>query len=162
MRLGFAICSLAVLSMAYASDQLAPSIDPYLADWDHFATGDKSLAPRIKSGKGEFERLLADALSNHLPSAPSRITFYMLVQVGGSVPVNSALGRAWSKYVGPGFPTTDPDENEQTFFVADFYAWWKAHRDPNQDLPLLQEWLDRDFAKKAVIPMCERLGKYRP
>ncbi len=90
------------------------------------------------------------------------MVFYMLVQVGGSTPVDSALGKAWADYAGPTFPVTDSGKGERVFFMADFHAWWKANRDPVNDLPLLHEWLGRDFARNMVVPMCERLAQYRP
>lgn len=137
------------------------SIDAYLQTWDRFAQGDNSLAPKLKEIWPEARNALISALEAEDPRAPSRLVFLMLVQVGGSVPVSSETGRAWGEYVGKDFPVQKTDTGD-AYFAPDFYSWWKAHQSSQYDLPLLREWLERDSAKKTVIPMYERLSHESP
>ena len=152
---------LAVFSMANAATPWNPSVDDYLVKWDRFAQGDNSLAPALREGKAAFESHLTDALVKKNPEAPSRLVFYGLVQVGGSIPVDTPLGRAWAGIAGTNFPVSD-DKGHRVYFAADFYAWWKAHGDLKHEMPLLREWAGRDWPRSTLIPMYERLATYRP
>jgi hypothetical protein len=134
--------------------------DAYLEAWDRFAQGDKALLPAVRDGKVSFELGLADALARRDVSAPSRLVFYMVVQVGGNLSANSPLGKAWRGYAAGDFPITQ-HESDPSYFAADLYAWWKAHSSPAHDLPLLREWANRAWSKATVIPMYERLATYK-
>lgn len=143
------------MTNAAAADLTA--VDRYLALWDAFAQGDKSLVPSIKEQWPAAEAALRSALLEKDPRAPSRVVFLTVVQVGGAIPVDSAMGRAWKAYA-PEFPEADLKGQKQ-YFAGDFWAWWVAHKSEKHDLQLLQEWARRDFARTTVIPMYERLAR---
>ena len=151
----------AALAMTSVAAPIANEIDAYLSAWDRFAQGDNSLRPTIREGKERFEASLADALNRRDPAAPSRVVFYSLVQVGGAISVESQLGRAWKAFAGPSFPVARGKEGS-TYFAADLYVWWKTHPSPDNELPLLSEWATRDWPKKSLIPMYERIATYHP
>jgi hypothetical protein len=149
-------CVLVVLTGVAKADALdLGPIDSHLAMWDRFAQGDRSLVPKMNETWPRARTALVEALKAKDPRAPSRLVFLMLVQVGGSVPVDSEMGQTWRNHV-PDFPAHEVD-SEKVYFAADFYAWWKRNESPQHDLPLLREWLSRDFARTHVIPMYERL-----
>lgn len=145
-----------VVAMACASQSDLAPIDDYLDMWDRFAQGDNALVPSLKEAWPDAQACLVKALTAKDPRAPSRIVFLMMVQVGGAIPVDSRLGRAWSGYVRD-FPVTKRESGD-VYFAADFYSWWKGHQSNQFDIPLLREWLSRDFARTSVIPMYERLA----
>jgi hypothetical protein len=145
------------LVLARASDGNLSPVDSYLAMCDRFAQGENSLAPKINDAWPAARESLIEGLNAKDPRSPSRVVFLMLVQVGGSMDVDSDLGHAWRNYVGD-FPVTE-DGSRKVYFAADFYSWWRQHQSTRNDLPLLREWMSRDFAKITVIPMYEGLSK---
>jgi hypothetical protein len=70
------------------------------------------------------------------------------------LPMSSTLGAAWLAYVGPTFPTSE-FRGEKIFAPWDLYAWWQRNKAPMHDFRRLEEWRQRDFAKRTVIPMYE-------
>jgi hypothetical protein len=43
------------------------------------------------------------------------------------------------------------------YFAADLYHWWLEHQKEYERYALFDEWAERGFAKKTVIPMYRRL-----
>src|SRR5262249_39487752 len=76
-------------------------VDQYLATWDRFARGANELVPFLKKNKGAFEAALVRLLNGKDRGAAGRLVFYPVVQVGGSIPVDSDLGRAAAAMLGP-------------------------------------------------------------
>src|SRR4051812_41256488 len=64
-------------------------VDGYLAKWDSFAQGDNQLVPFLRDNKPTFEVALTQLLKSGDRGAPARVVFYSVVQVGGSIPVES-------------------------------------------------------------------------
>jgi hypothetical protein len=157
MRTFVLVAMILWLVPARASEGNLSSVDSYLAMWDRFAQGENSFAREINDAWPAARESLIRGLNAKDPSFPSRVVFLMLVQVGGSMDVDSDLGRAWRNYVGD-FPVTE-DDSRKVYFAADFYSWWRRHQSTRNDLPLLREWLSRDFAMKTVIPMYEGFSK---
>ena len=142
-------------SATAAQVDLAP-IDRYLETWDRFAQGDNALVDRLNNDWPKARAALVKALEAKDRRAPSRIVFLTLVEVAGTVPVNSELGRAWRGYVGEAFPISD-HTGEKDYAAWDFYVWWTKNPAPHDDLPLLRQWLSREFARTTVIPMYEQV-----
>jgi hypothetical protein len=144
--------------IAPASRAEAPDlqlVDQYLQTFDRFAEGDESLVPQMKAAWPGAQAQLVGALRARDPRAPSRLVLLMLLQIGGSVPIESDIGRAWREYVGIDFPVHDT-KSAPVYFVSDFYFWWTENRSEKHDIPLLAQWVERDFAKESVLPMYRR------
>lgn len=144
--------------LAPASSAEAPDlqlVDQYLQTFDRLAEGDESQVPQIKAAWPGAQAQLVGALRARDPRAPSRLVLLMLLQIGGSVPIESEMGRAWREYVGIDFPVHDTGPTP-VYFVSDFYFWWTENRSEKHDVPLLAQWVERDFAKESVLPMYRR------
>ena len=134
-------------------------IDSYLATWDRFAQGANELVPQIKRDTPRFQQQLAEALSQGDRRAPSRLVFYAVVQVGGFIAYDSDLGRASERLVGSEVSIFTSEKGERSYFAGDLYFWWQRHRAEFESFPLYEEWQQRDFAKRTVIPMYESATK---
>lgn len=134
-------------------------IDSYLATWDRFAQGANELAPQLKRDTPQFQRQLAEALTQGDRRAPSRMVFYAVVQVGGFIAYDSDLGRACERLVGSEVSIFTSKNGERSYFAGDLYFWWQRHRAEFESFPLYDEWQQRDFAKRTVIPMYESATK---
>lgn len=131
------------------------AIDTYLAKWDRFARGEKSLAPELKREGPEFAAALERALKAKDKRAPARMVFSVVVQVGGGIPVDSELGRDAAALLGPEFPVVNT-KNSRMYFAGDLYFWWLEHQKDYEPYPLFDEWAKREFAQKTVVPMYKR------
>ena len=131
-------------------------LDAYLSDWDQFAQGHNELAAELASRAPEFERDLSAALAAQDPRAPSRLVFYLVVQVGGFLPVNTPLGVEAGKLVGPAFPAFKQPGAPDRYFAGDMWFWWVDHRNHFATFPLLDEWANREFARTVVLPMYQQ------
>jgi hypothetical protein len=87
--------------------------------------------------------------------------FFTVVRVGGFVPYESLLGRACEKLVHGDVPIFTSDKGERSYFAGDLYFWWERHQADFAPFPLLDEWRQRDFVKKTVMPMYEAATKKR-
>jgi hypothetical protein len=87
------------------------------------------------------------------------MVFYTVVQVGGSIPVGSELGKACASILGPDFPVTTTKEGERTYFSGDLYLWWEANRGKFEAYLLFDNWIKRDFAQTVIIPMFRSAAK---
>jgi hypothetical protein len=130
-------------------------VDDYLAKWDRFAQGENELVPFLKENKGQFETALARMLNAKDERAPARMVFYTVVQVGGSIPVDSELGKAAAITLGPDFPVTTAEDGKRLYFCGDLYFWWQDNQKKFKAYPLFDEWSKRDFAQTVAIPMYE-------
>jgi hypothetical protein len=75
-------------------------VDDYLAKWDRFSQGENELVPYIRDNKDSFESTLARILEAKDKRGPARMVFYAVVQVGGSIPLDSDLGKASADALG--------------------------------------------------------------
>lgn len=146
-----------------AKSRSAPSdsmdtIDNYLMAWDDFALGDNAKIEIINANKDAFENALSQALAKRDRRAPGRLVFLAVVMVGAPIGYNGKLGTAFRKIAGDVVPHTDSD-GEPSYFPGDIYFWWVKNKDKFEAYPLLDDWLQRDFAKQTVIPMYERVCK---
>lgn len=128
-------------------------VDQYLATWDRFARGANELVPFLKKNKGAFEAALVRLLNGKDRGAAGRLVFYPVVQVGGSIPVDSDLGRAAAAMLGPDVPVTTNKQGERVYFAGDLFFWWCDNGLSYDAYPLLEEWSGRDFARGVVVPM---------
>jgi len=137
-------------------------IDSYLTAWDKFAQGANDLVPRLKADTPEFQRQLAVALQQGDSRAPSRFVFYAVVQVGGFIPAESALGQAFRQSVGDAVSIfVSEKDGIRSYFAGDLYFWWESHKAAYPTFPLHEEWRQRDFARDVVIKMYEGAVKNR-
>ena len=134
-------------------------IDGYLGTWDRFAQGANELVPQLKRDTPQFQQQLADALTQGDKRAPSRLVFYAVVQVGGFITYDSDLGRACERLVGSEISIFTSEKGERSYFAGDLYLWWQRHRSEYDAFPLYDEWQQRDFSKRTVIPMYESATK---
>jgi hypothetical protein len=128
-------------------------VDEYLGKWDAFAQGAHALVPYLNENLAMFEDALARLLDAGDPRAPSRMVFYPVVQVGGFIDLNSPVGQAALRLLGPGFPVHRSDEKGGGYFAGDLYFWWQRERGSYERFSLFEEWENRDFAKTVAIPM---------
>ncbi len=128
-------------------------VDEYLSNWDSFAQGQNELVPILRDNKTEFLAALVRMLKSHDKRAPARMVFYPIVQIGGSIDVDSDLGQACAKIVGDDFPITNTKKGEQVYFGGDLFFWWEGNRERFESFPLFDEWMPRDFTQNVVIPM---------
>jgi hypothetical protein len=134
-------------------------IDRYLATWDRFAQGANELAPQIKRDTPRFQQQLTEALKQRDNRAPSRLVFYAVVQVGGFIAYDSELGRACEQLVGSEVSIFTSKTGERSYFAGDLYFWWERYRGEYETFSLYDEWRQREFAKKTVIPIYESVAK---
>jgi hypothetical protein len=132
-------------------------VDEYLVKWDQFAQGHKQLAPYLRDNKQKFELALAQLLRTGHRSAPARLVFYPVVQVGGAIPSDSELGVAARAVLGADFPITTTKEGQKVLFCADLYSWWQKQQSKFEHFQTFDDWIGRDFAKNTVLPMYQRL-----
>ncbi len=136
-------------------DQDIELIDAYLVKWDRFAKGEKSLVADINREGAAFVAALGRGLKAKDKRAPSRLVFSVVVQVGGGIPVDSEVGRHAATILGPDFPVVEVKQGK-VYFAGDLYFWWLEHQKEFNTFPLLDEWANREFAQKSVIPMYNR------
>jgi hypothetical protein len=132
-------------------------VDEYLEKWDQFAQGSNNLVPYLRDNKAQFEETLTQLLRSGDRQAPARMVFYAVVQVGGSIPADSPLGIAALTVLGGDFKVTATKDGKRILFAADLFVWWEKHQGEYDDFPIFDDWQDRDFAKKTVIPMYRRV-----
>jgi len=136
-------------------------VDDYLAKWDRFAQGENELVPFIRDNKDAFETALARLLQTKDKRGPARMVFYTVVQVGGFILVDSELGKASATLLGPDFPIFMSKEKTRAYFAGELYFWWLDNRDKYTAFPLFEEWSQREFTQKVVVPMYERTRKQK-
>jgi uncharacterized protein (DUF736 family) len=136
-------------------------IDGYLTNWDRFSQGANELVPQLKRDAPQFHAQLAEALKRGDKRAPSRLVFYAVVQVGGFIAYDSDLGRACERLVSSEVPIFTSEKGERSYFAGDLYFWWQRHRAEFESFPLYDQWSEREFAKKTVIPMYESATRKR-
>jgi hypothetical protein len=129
------------------------TVDDYLSKWDRFASGKNELVLFLKENKKSFEAALTRSLNAKDKRAPARMIFYPVVQVGGSIPVDSELGKAAATILGADFPVTTSNDGERNYFAGDLFFWWQDNGKKYEAYPLFEEWSKRDFAKSVVVPM---------
>lgn len=135
-------------------------IDAYLTTWTKFAEGANDLAPRVKYETPEFEHYLTAALRGNDRRAPSRFVYYAVVQVGGFIPVDSELGRAFHERIGDAVPIfTSQKDGKQRYFAGDLYFWWERHKSEYESFQLYDEWRQSEFAREVAIKMYESAAK---
>jgi hypothetical protein len=127
-------------------------VDDYLTKWDQFAQGQNSLMPGLKNREPEFKAALTRLLQGKDKRAPARMVFSAVVQVAGSIPVDSELGKAAAPFLGPDFPVTT-NKGERLYFASDLYFWWQQHSKEYEPFPVFDEWATREFAQTIAIPM---------
>lgn len=163
-----------LLDWMYASDEVTsedtgdsrpsedlPLVDSYLEKWDRFAQGENQLAVAINNDRLSFEAALARLLRAGDSRAVARMVFYPVVQVGGSIAVNTELGKASSAILGADFPVATMQDGRATYFGGDLYLWWEAKRSKFASYPLFDEWIKREFAQTVVIPMFRSTAKIK-
>ena len=136
-------------------------VDDYLASWDRFARGENQLNPFLRDNQENFEEALARLLLAKDRRAPARLAFYAVVQVGGAVPVDSALGRGAAAILGPEFPVTARKEGQRVYFAGDLFFWWQENGRSYEAYGLFEEWANREFAQRVAIPMYRSVCKRR-
>lgn len=134
-------------------------VDNYLSKWDRFALGENQLFPILRESKPAFEAALVRLLQADDKRATARLIFYPVVQVGGSIPANSELGKASGSVLGSDFPISTTKEGKQVYFGGDLYLWWESTHNKYEAYPLFDEWSKRDFAQTVVIPMFRSAAK---
>ena len=133
--------------------------DDYLEKWDRFARGESELAPYLRANKAGFEAALTHLLRSGNVAAPARMVFYPIVQVGGSIPLDSELGTAAAGILGPGFPFTTGKDGQRAYFGGELYFWWEQNQKRFASFPLFDEWKKREFAQSTVIPFYRKICK---
>ena len=134
-------------------------VDGYLAKWNSFANGKNDLVTFLRDNKKDFEAELTRLLIAKDKRAPARLVFYSVVQVGGSIPVDSELGKAALPILGTDFPVTTSKKGERTYFAGDLFFWWQENQKRYEAYPLFDEWSKRDFAQTVAIPMYKSASK---
>lgn len=134
-------------------------VDDYLLKWDQFACGDNDLGPYLNENYPSFEASLTRLINTRDRRAASRLVFYVVVQVGGSIGVDTALGKAAIELVGPDFPIHSSEEDGDVLFAPNLYDWWVKSRGQYESFSLFDEWSKREFAQTTVIPMYQSLNK---
>jgi hypothetical protein len=138
-------------------------IDQYLATWDKFAQGANDLMPLLKADAAKFRNQLAAALREGDQRGPSRFVFYAVVQVGGFIPADSELGRAFHERIGDAVPIFVSEKDAtRSYFAGDLYFWWEAHKTEFPSFLLYDEWRQGDFARNVAIKMYDSAAKNSP
>jgi|SRR5688572_6474849 len=151
---------LSILGLGCSSSSDSGFVDDYLRAWDQFAQGDNSLVPRLKADRSNFESQLAQAVESGDKSAPGRVVFYAVVQVGGFIPADSPIGLAFRKRFGSAVPLyNDEKSGSESYIAGDLYFWWESHKSEYVSYPLYEEWRSREFAQTVAIPMYEGAAK---
>ncbi|MCP5558489.1 MAG: hypothetical protein H7A55_12120 [Verrucomicrobiaceae bacterium] len=134
-------------------------VDLYLKKWDEFATGSPDSGYHLGGRFPEFEASLLRMFAVNDARAPSRFVFYQLVQVGGFIEAESPLGRAFARATNGTCRTTLADGDIPKYFAGDLYFWWIDHASEFASMPLMDNWLKREFAQKTAIPMYTAVRK---
>ena len=152
---------LSIFGLGTSSASDLTFVDDYLNAWDRFAQGDNSLIQRLKSDRSKFESQLAKAIESGDSSAPGRVVFYAVVQVGGFISIDSPIGLAFRKRFGDAVPFfKDEKSGSESYFAGDLYFWWESHKPEFRSYPLYEEWRSRDFAQTVAIPMYQGAAKH--
>lgn len=137
-------------------------IDRYLKKWDEFANGSPDPNYRIGDYTDDFEERLKAAFKLRDPRAPSRFVFSALVQIGGSIPAKDGHAKAFREMVGDGCKISRGEDGAESYFAGDLYYWWRDHGTNYPKMPLMEEWLARDYAKTVALPLYESIRGKRP
>ncbi len=160
----------ASMAALYASDPRAlPTthapdyafLDDYLARWDRFARGENDLMPELQAEVRRFNGELASAVRSDPQRAVGRAILYPLLQVGGFVPLESALGQALAEALGAAAPATTTLGGRAYYFAGDLYFWWEDHRSRFAPFAPYEVWRERPFARETAIPMYEGVRSRR-
>jgi hypothetical protein len=108
--------------------------------------------PSIKAIWHDFEAALVRLLEKKDPRAPARMVFYPVVQVGGFIPLDSALGRAAKSTVKDEIRPFIDKQGKEHYFAADLYLWWEQHESEFVPFGQFDEWRKRPFGRDTVIP----------
>jgi hypothetical protein len=128
-------------------------IDEFLQTWDRFAQGAGDLVRLINRDTERFHEALGRALATNPRWAVGRMVMYLVLQVGGFLPADSALGRSLAAAIGDGGPAPTLVKGQRMYFAGDLYFWWEEHRHEFERVPLYDEWRARNFAQQVAIPM---------
>lgn len=135
-------------------------IDGYLTNWDAFAQGQKELLTTIKKDVTQFSSELSKALDKGDKRAPSRFVFFAVVQVGGFIPLDSQLGKAFHKQVGETVPIfTSEEDGKKSYFAGDLYFWWEKHKSEFAEYSLYDEWSKREFTRNVALKLYQSTSK---
>ncbi len=80
------------------------------------------------------------------------MVFYPVVQVGGFIPLDSALGIAAKAIVGDGVRPFVDKQGKAHLFAGNLYLWWEKHQSEFAPFKLFDEWCNRPFGRNTVIP----------
>jgi hypothetical protein len=138
------------------------TVDHYLTKWDEFAQGANALVPMLNQERPAFEAALSRLLEVGDRRAPARLVFSAVVQVGGTIPADSDLGRAAMGVLGAEFPVITRTDGQRVLFAADLFEWWERNRGAFLEFSLFEAWASRSFAQQAVIPMYRKLTGEEP
>jgi hypothetical protein len=136
-------------------------LDTFLSTWDRFAQGENELIKSLNKDIRRFNAELARALYRDPAQSMGRAIMYPLFQVGGFVPLDSAVGKELSKIFGQKAPQITDLKCKQYYFAGDLYFWWEEHKKEFNAYQLYEAWRDRPFAKTTAIPMYQQMQAAR-
>lgn len=153
--LSVAICIFGLIVSMSSAQELKPDfrfIDDYVHTWDEFARGRNELVPKLKENGERFDAELASAIRSGDKRAPSQLVFYLVVQIGGFIKLESELGEACKELFGEDVPVSTNKEGVKKYYAGDVYYWWENDAKGFVTFSLYEEWKTRDLSKK-IIPM---------
>jgi hypothetical protein len=144
---------LGIFGRLFASaDQRSLSfIDDHLARWDRFARGENDLAPMIQKNREDFRKQLVSLLQSDPKLGVPRLVYYIVLQVGAFIPLDSDLGREVIKIAASLTQFADEKKaSERSIFGGYFYLWWREHKSDFASYPPLEEWEKRESSRQFI------------
>jgi hypothetical protein len=127
-------------------------VDGFLERLEERMQAEETHGPELDRERPAFEATLARLLSAGDPRAAGRLVFYAVVQTGGFVRADSALGAAAECLLGDDFPAVTRRKGEQIFFAGDLLVWWEQNCRRFDRYDRLEAWKRRDFTRSFVVP----------
>jgi hypothetical protein len=126
-------------------------IDEHLARWDRFARGENELVPTIRKDRDEFEKRLLAVMRIDQKQGFPRLVYYLVLQVGAFVPIESEIGKEVLKITEslPQF-TDEKKQGAKSIMGGYVYLWWRDRKADFAPYAPLEAWGKREMSGNFI------------
>ncbi len=102
-----------------------------------------------------FEEELARLINSNPTEAIPRFVYYMVVDIGRYIHLDTPLGRSVHACIGDEL-YCGKFRKQYAYLTAHVYDWWLQYREDYPEYAPLENWLVSEFAREAAIPAYKR------
>lgn len=151
-----AILSLLTLAAPlWATDPSLASLDAYLQTAREVYQHESHERADMLHQAERFERQLADLIHQQPDDAVPRFVYYMMVDIGRYIHLDTPLGLRVNRLLGETLPS-GTFRKQPAYLTAHVYAWWQQNAADYPVYQPLQQWLESDYARQVAIPAYQR------